>query len=59
MDLEDLDHFVAHARVEDALELLALDVLHDDERHVAIGAVLVDADDAGVQQAPAGLRPRA
>ena len=31
-------------------------VLHDDEGHVAVVAVLVDADDAGVLQAPAGLR---
>jgi hypothetical protein len=55
-DLEDLDQLEAPAARDELLQLVALGVLHDDEGHGVVAAILVDPDDIGVLQAPARLR---
>ena len=56
---EDRLQVEALLRVEGVLELLALDVLHDDVVEVALGAEVVHLHDVGVVQPSRRRAPRA
>jgi hypothetical protein len=49
-DLEGLLQRIAHPAVQVVLEVVALDVFHDQEGDVAVAVGVVDADDVGVLQ---------